>query len=64
MMGAHAVDDSNPYRSAELDYYTRVPLLLKDGTKEDVTRGELTRDSIGTAFLVTLYTDYTENGGV
>lgn len=41
MMGAHAVDDSNPYRSAELDYYTRVPLLLKDGTKEDVTRGGL-----------------------
>lgn len=41
MMGAHAVDDSNPYRSAELDYYTRVPLLLKDGTKEDVTRGDL-----------------------
>lgn len=41
MMGAHTVDDSNPYRSAELDYYTRVPLPLKDGTKEDVTRGGL-----------------------
>lgn len=41
MMGAHTVDDSNLYRSAELDYYTRVPLPLKDGTKEDVTRGGL-----------------------
>ena len=41
MMGAHTVDGSNLYRSAELDYYTRVPLPLKDGTKEDVTRGGL-----------------------
>ena len=32
--------------------------------REGVAEAELTRDSIGTAFLVTLYTDYTENGGV
>lgn len=34
MMDAHTVDESNPYRGGEMDYYDRVPLPLKDGTKE------------------------------